>query len=116
MFAIGALLLAIASALAVWLARSTTKPVEDLTKAAERLESGDYDVDVPPASTTELKGLASAFNAMRTAVADREATIRHQANHEPLTGLPTRARITAILDELLTGCEARKSARQHLPR
>ena len=56
----------------------------------------------PPASTTELKGLASAFNAMRTAVADREATIRHQANHEPLTGLPTRARVTAILDELLT--------------
>jgi diguanylate cyclase (GGDEF)-like protein len=106
MFAIGALLLAIASALAVWLARSTTKPVEDLTKAAERLESGDYDVDVPPASTTELKGLASAFNAMRFAVADREATIRHQANHEALTGLPTRARITAILDELLNGAKA----------
>jgi diguanylate cyclase (GGDEF)-like protein len=101
MFAIGALLLAIASALAVWLARSTTKPVEDLTKAAERLEAGDYGVEVPPASTTELKGLASAFNAMRTAVADREATIRHQADHDALTGLPTRARITAILDEVL---------------
>jgi diguanylate cyclase (GGDEF)-like protein len=110
MFAIGALLLAIASALAVWLARSTTKPVEDLTKAAERLESGDYDVDVPPASTTELKGLASAFNAMRFAVADREATIRHQANHEALTGLPTRARITAILDELLNGAKAASRA------
>jgi diguanylate cyclase (GGDEF)-like protein len=110
MFAIGALLLAIASALAVWLARSTTKPVEDLTKAAERLESGDYDVDVPPASTTELKGLASAFNAMRSAVADREATIRHQANHEALTGLPTRARITAILDELLNGAKAASRA------
>ncbi len=105
MFAIGALLLAIASALAVWLARSATKPVEDLTKAAERLESGDYGIDVPPASTTELKGLASAFNAMRTAVADREATIRHQANHEALTGLPTRARVTAILDELLTAAK-----------
>jgi diguanylate cyclase (GGDEF)-like protein len=110
MFAIGALLLAIASALAVWLARSTTKPVEDLTKAAERLKSGDYDVDVPPASTTELKGLASAFNAMRSAVADREATIRHQANHEALTGLPTRARITAILDELLNGAKAASRA------
>src|SRR5580698_5621485 len=102
MFAIGALLLAIASVLAVLLARSATKPVEELTKAAERLEAGDYGVEVPPASITELKGLASAFNAMRAAVADREATIRHQANHDALTGLPTRARITEILGELLT--------------
>jgi diguanylate cyclase (GGDEF)-like protein len=101
MIAIGALLLAIASAFAVLLARSATKPVEDLTKAAERLEAGDYSVEVPPASTTELKGLASAFNAMRAAVADREATIRHQANHDASTGLPTRSRITEILDGLL---------------
>jgi HAMP domain-containing protein len=59
-FAIGALLLAIASALAVLLARSATKPVEDLKKAAERLEAGDYSIEVPPASITELKGLSSA--------------------------------------------------------
>jgi GGDEF domain-containing protein len=93
--------LAIASVLAVLLARSATKPVEELTKAAERLEAGDYSVEVPPASITELKGLASAFNAMRAAVADREATIRHQANHDASTGLPTRARITEILNALL---------------
>jgi diguanylate cyclase (GGDEF)-like protein len=101
MFGIGAVLLAIASALAVLLARSATRPVEELTRAALRLEAGDYSVAVPPASTTELKGLASAFNAMRAAVADREATIRHQANHDPLTGLPTRVRITEILDGML---------------
>jgi diguanylate cyclase (GGDEF)-like protein len=110
MFAIGALLLAIASALAVLLARSTTKPVEELTKAAERLEAGDYSVEVPPASTTELKRLASAFNAMRTAVADREATIRHQANHDALTGLPTRPRITRILEEILIHAQLKDRA------
>ena len=101
MLAIGAVLLAIASVLSVLLARSATRPVEELTKAVERLEAGDYAVEVPPASTTELKGLASAFNAMRSAVADREATIRHQANHNALTGLPTRARISAMLDDML---------------
>lgn len=110
MFEIGALLLAIASALAVLLARSATKPVEDLTKAAKRLEAGDYSVEVPPASTTELKGLASAFNAMRTAVADREATIRHQANHDALTGLPTRVRVTEILDEILIQAQVEHQA------
>jgi GGDEF domain-containing protein len=93
--------LAIASVFAVLLARSATKPVEDLTKAAERLEAGDYSIEVPPASTTELKGLANAVNAMRAAVADRETTVRHQANHDAFTGLPTRPRITEILDALV---------------
>jgi diguanylate cyclase (GGDEF)-like protein len=102
MLAIGVLLLAVATVLAALLARSTTRPVEELTKAAERLEAGDYGVAVPPASTTELKGLASAFNAMRSAVADREATIRHQANHHPLTALPTRALISTIVQDLVT--------------
>ncbi|MDB6082343.1 MAG: histidine kinase, partial [Gammaproteobacteria bacterium] len=101
MFAIGAMLLALASALAVLLARSATKPMAELTKAAERLEAGDYSAEVPPANITELKVLANAFNAMRTAVAEREATIRHQANHDALTGLATRGRMTEILDELL---------------
>jgi diguanylate cyclase len=101
MLVIGALLLAVATVLAVLLARSATRPVEELTQAAERLEAGDYGVAVPPATTTELKGLASAFNAMRSAVADREATIRHQANHHPLTGLSTRALISAVLEDLL---------------
>ena len=108
-FAIGAVLLAVATVLAVLLARSATKPVEDLTKAVERLEAGDYGVAVPHAGTTELKGLASAFNAMRSAVADREATIRHQMDHNPLTGLPTRARISAVLEEILIA--AREHAR-----
>jgi diguanylate cyclase len=104
--AIGMVLLAIASVLAVWLSRSATRPVEDLTKAAERLEAGDYTVDVPRTGTTELRGLASAFQAMRKAVADREATIRHQATHDALTGLPSRVRMADILDELLVASRA----------
>jgi diguanylate cyclase (GGDEF)-like protein len=110
MFAIGALLLAVASVLAVLLARSATKPVEDLTKAAGRLEAGDYSVAVPLAGTAELKGLASAFNAMRSAVADREATILHQANHNALTGLPTRPAISAIIEKILTRAKPAKRA------
>jgi len=105
----GGLLLAVAAALAAWLARSATKPVEELTRAAQRLEAGDYGVEVPSSGTTELKGLAGAFNAMRAAVADREATIRHQLDHHPLTGLPTRARASSILEDILT--KARKSNR-----
>jgi diguanylate cyclase (GGDEF)-like protein len=106
MLAIGALVMAVATLLAAWVARSATRPVIELTEAAGRLEAGDYSVAVPAATTTELTGLARAFNAMRSAVADREATIRHQANHHPLTGLPTRSRISTVLDDLLArSCE-----------
>jgi diguanylate cyclase (GGDEF)-like protein len=99
--AIGAAALAAACVLGALLARSVTRPMDALTQAAERLEAGDYSVNVPPASTTELSRLASAFNAMRTAVADREVTIRHQALHDGLTQLPMLARMSEILQELL---------------
>ncbi len=101
--AIGAAALAVAGMLCSLLMRSATRPVDALTRAAERLEAGDYTVDVPPASTIEFSRLAGAFNAMRAAVADREATIRHQALHDGLTQLPTLAHISEVLQELLQG-------------
>jgi diguanylate cyclase (GGDEF)-like protein len=100
---IGAAALAVAGMLCTLLTRSATRPVDALTRAAERLEAGDYSVDVPPASTIEFSRLAGAFNAMRSAVADREATIRHQSLHDGLTQLPTLARISEVLQELLQG-------------
>jgi diguanylate cyclase (GGDEF)-like protein len=99
--AIGLVILALASGLAVLLARSATRPVDELTRAAERLEAGDYDAELPRAATAELSRLASAFNAMRRAVGERERTILHQASHDALTGLPNRSRMTDVLDELL---------------
>ncbi len=106
---IGLVILALASALAVLLARSATRPVDELTRAAERLEAGDYDAELPRAATKELSRLASAFNAMRRAVGERERTILHQAAHDALTGLPTRARMTDLLDEVLVA--ARRGGR-----
>jgi diguanylate cyclase len=109
-FAIGPVLLAVALVLAILLARSATKPVEELTAAAERLEAGNYSAEVPLPSTSELKHLANAFNAMRAAVADRESTIQYQASHDVLTRLQTRSRITPILDEMLVRAQSMRQS------
>jgi diguanylate cyclase (GGDEF)-like protein len=100
---IGAVVLFAALALAALLARSATRPVESLTAAAQRLEAGDYEVSLPSTGTREFARLAAAFTAMRGAVRARERQILHQARHDPLTGLPNRARLTELLDVLIGG-------------
>jgi diguanylate cyclase len=100
---IGGAVLFVALALAALLARSATSPVEILTAAAQRLEAGDYEVSMPSTGTREFARLAAAFNAMRGAVRARERQILHQARHDPLTGLPNRARLAELLDGLIRG-------------
>jgi len=108
MIEIGLAVLACALAFAAMLSRSATRPLDDLTRAAARLEAGDYSTPVPLASTHEIARVARAFNAMRGAVAERERVIRHQAVHDPLTDLLTRVGITEQLDQTLVN--ARRNA------
>ncbi|GAB3997636.1 hypothetical protein GCM10029992_21200 [Glycomyces albus] len=53
-----------AMALAAWLSRSTTRPLAEVTSAAERVSDGDLDVRVPVHGTDELANLALNFNRM----------------------------------------------------
>jgi signal transduction histidine kinase len=41
-----------------------TRPIKDLSMAARRVASGDFDVRVPPARNDEMGALATAFNDM----------------------------------------------------
>ncbi len=47
-----------------WLARSTTRPLGDLARAADRVADGELDTRVPPARPDELGRLAASFNRM----------------------------------------------------
>ena len=91
-----ALLIFVAIAGAVF---STTiaKPLRILADAAKRMISGNYEGDVAVASHDEFDELASSFNAMRLAIADREKRISHQAMHNDLTDLPNRYKIVQLL-------------------
>ena len=53
-----------AMGLAAWLARSTTRPLAELSAAAERVSEGDLNVRVPVHGRDEVAHLALAFNRM----------------------------------------------------
>src|SRR5207247_4201819 len=74
-----------------------TRPLQQLADNAQRIEHGDYKTVVGIDQDDEIGKLATAFDRMRTGIAEREEKIIHQATHDGLTGLPNR---TLFLDRL----------------
>jgi diguanylate cyclase (GGDEF)-like protein len=85
-----ALLLAIAAAAGIALARSITEPMRQLAHAAARIGEGNYGVTIDIRSQDEIGQLAATLNSMQFEIAEREHRIVHQAHHDDLTGLPNR--------------------------
>lgn len=101
-------LAAAASALVGWLiARKATKPLEQLTDAAEEVATtGRLDVDVPSAGNDEPGRLARAFSTMLAALGqsrDQQQQLVQDAGHElrtPLTSLRTNVETLQRYPEL----------------
>jgi two-component system, OmpR family, sensor histidine kinase BaeS len=102
----GLLAAGVAVAVAVFVARRLSRPMESLTEAAQRIEAGERDVraDVD-AGPGELGTLAAAFNRMSSAVSREEELRRnlvHDVAHEvrtPLTIL--RATTEGMVDGVI---------------
>ncbi|HUA04114.1 MAG TPA: methyl-accepting chemotaxis protein [Solirubrobacteraceae bacterium] len=58
---IGVVGLIIAILITVWIVRSITRPLAEMTEAAERIAEGDVDVEVQATSSDEIGRLAHAF-------------------------------------------------------
>jgi diguanylate cyclase (GGDEF)-like protein len=97
LFVFAAVLLVLVAAAAGWFSGTVASPLRVLTVAARRMISGNYDMKIGVRTNDEFGELASSFNAMRTAIADRERRISHQALHHPLTDLPNRAKVMQML-------------------
>lgn len=97
----GAALLLFVAIAGAWFSTTIAQPLKTLAAAARRMISGDYDTCVAIRSDDEFGELASSFNAMQMAIADREQRISHHALHDPLTDLPNRAKILNNLTNLL---------------
>lgn len=115
---LGAMLFGVAMAVAI--ARAISKPVETLTAAAQRMESGDLSVRVEATGGAELEKLAHGFNAMAASLDHNEELRRRMVSdvaHElraPLTNIrcelesmqdgltaPTPERIASLHDETM---------------
>jgi len=77
-------------------ARRTTKPVVDLTAAAERVAAGDLNVRVGLDRADEVGRLATSFDGMTAALERREEELRMAA----ITEAELRSRIEAVTSSM----------------
>lgn len=104
--AIAGLEVILAMILGIRLTTRTVQPLIELRDAATSVADGDYQTDIKPSgNTTELIDLASSFSRMQYNIQQREKHIRYQAEHDALTGLNNRARITTIIEEQIKNDE-----------
>ncbi|MEJ0006506.1 MAG: EAL domain-containing protein [Steroidobacteraceae bacterium] len=101
LLAIGGTALGAALGIALLLGRGATRPIQELVRAARRIQAGTYDKDVNVRGGDEFRSLAATFNTMQQNIAEREARISHDAHHDALTGLPNRVYAEKHLDEML---------------
>ena len=94
-----------------WLiARSVSRPVEELAASARRIEAGDYSASRSMQRNDELGELATAFANMAEAIREREARILHQSAHDQVTDLPNRLAADAHIQGALRNDPLRPSA------
>lgn len=89
-----AVMVAVALALGLLLARVITRPVRELTAAAQRIASGDLDQRVPVRSRDELGMLARQFNHMSADLA-RAIQLRRQMTADVAHDLRTPLTVIA---------------------
>ncbi len=62
-----------------WFSTTIASPLKTLAAASRRMISGDYDMSITVRSDDEFGELARSFNAMQSAIAEREKRISHDA-------------------------------------
>jgi diguanylate cyclase (GGDEF)-like protein len=100
MLAIDGIALLMAALVGAVLGRTAARPIGELARAAQRIQQGHYDTAVSVSGGDEFRSLAQTFNAMQRNIAEREAAITFQAQHDPLTQMPNRWFATQVLERL----------------
>ncbi|MBB6093774.1 diguanylate cyclase (GGDEF)-like protein [Povalibacter uvarum] len=86
----------------VFIAATITRPISDLSHAAEKIQRGDYADSVNATTKDEIGVLATSLNHMREGIAAREDQILKLAYRDALTDLPNRALFNKLLAQSLS--------------
>lgn len=78
--------------MALWIARRTARPIEQLTAVADRMASGDFSARVMTVTHDEVGRLTASFNRMAETLDDNMARLTRE-----------RSRLEAILENLADG-------------
>jgi len=101
------------SALIAWfIGRNITKPIQEIAFAVDKLGEGVFSHTIQEDSSGELKVLQKGFNSMSESlknaydnmqekIHDATTLLRHQAQHDDLTGLINRREFEERLEESL---------------
>ena len=107
----GVALLVFVAVAGVLFSATISRPLRSLADAAQRMIAGNYDGDIAVGAKDEFGELASSFNSMRLAIAEREQRISHQAMHNDLTDLPNRFK---VMQQLSAAIEEASSRTQNI--
>ena len=101
------------SALIAWrMGRNITKPIQEIAHAVNKVSEGIFAQTITENSSGELKTLQKGFNSMSSSlkhaydvmqekINDATSMLRHQAQHDDLTGLINRREFEARLERSL---------------
>jgi len=91
------------------IARGIVKPLNALADSARKVQEGDYTTALDIPQHDEIGALATSFNHMREAIAEREGQILKLAYRDSLTDLPNRALFQDRLAHTLLGAKRARS-------
>ncbi len=120
---IGLLGLLLSALIAWWIGRNITKPIQEIAHAVNKVGEGQFAQTIIENSSGELQTLQKGFNLMSSSlkqaydvmqdkVNDATTMLRHQAQHDDLTGLINRREFEIRLDHTLKS--AHQSNAQHI--
>jgi diguanylate cyclase (GGDEF)-like protein len=101
LIALGALSLLLSVAGSIAIAQGITRPISELSEAAQRMQAGDYSQPVDVTRDDEIGVLGTSLNHMREGIAARESEILRLAYQDTLTDLPNRSRFNERLQRAI---------------
>lgn len=104
--------LMLSALLAWWIGRNITKPIQEIAYAVNKVGEGHFAHTIIENSSGELQTLQKGFNSMATSlkhaydvmqdkINDATSMLRHQAQHDDLTGLINRREFEVRLERNL---------------